>query len=107
MNAKTVRPLTDNVEVLPAQIVEYDLNVRYWIARSNAVQAAASAVEDYVAYQRSKLGLDIVPDELIHRLMSVGVKRVEIDSPNFTVLNNFQVAVPSNVNVTFAGLEDD
>ncbi len=113
LNAKTVRPLTDNVTVLPAQVVEYDLNVRYWTARSNAVQAAAivdaatAAVQDYVDWQRSKMGLDIVPDELIHRLINADIKRCEIDSPQFTKINAHEVAEPSNVNVEFAGLEDD
>lgn len=113
LNKKTVRPLTDNVFVLPAQVAEYELQARYWINRSDAVQAAAivdaaaSAVNDYVNWQRETLGRDINPSELIYRLKKNGVKRVEIDSPTFTVTNNFAVAIPSAVNVTFAGLEDD
>lgn len=113
LNAKTVRPLTDNVTVVTPQVLEYELNATYWIARSDAVQAAAieaasqAAVEEYVEWQRSKLGRDLNPSQLIYLLKKAGVKRVEINSPQFTVTDNFTVAIPSSVHVTFAGLEDD
>lgn len=113
LNRKTVRPLTDNVFVVRPTVQNYSLVARYWIARSDAVQAAAiedaakTAVTEYVEWQREKLGRDLNPSELIYRLKKIGVKRVEVTSPQFTVTNNFTVAIPSTVNVTFAGLEDD
>ena len=112
LSADNVRPLTDNVEVKPAQVVDYNLDVSYWISRDNVTQAAqiidaaTAAVDDYVQYQSSRLGLDLNPSVLINKLMNAGVKRVAVTSPAFTVLNEFQVAVPSAVNVVFAGLED-
>ena len=113
LNAKTVRPLTDNVSVLAPVQKTYELTARYWINRSDAItaaainDAAASAVTAYVDWQRSKLGRDINPTEFIHRLKAIGVKRVEVTSPQFTVLTKIQVAIPTAVNVTFAGLEDE
>ena len=113
LNEKTVRPLTDLVTVKAPTVFYYDLSVKYFISRADAVQAAAiseaaeSSVQDYVDWQRSHLGRDIVPDELIHRLKAAGVKRVEISSPQFTVLDDFSVAIPSSVQIVFAGLEDD
>lgn len=113
LDARTVRPLTDQVFVYPPTVAEYAVDVTYWIARSDAVQAAAideaaqSAVTAYVDWQRAKLGRDINPSELIHRLKAAGVKRVEVRSPTFTATDKFTVAIPSSVAATFAGLEDD
>lgn len=112
LSADTVRPLTDNVSVLPAQVVDYNLDVAYWISRENVtnaaqiIDAATAAVDEYVQYQSSRLGLDLNPSVLINKLMNAGVKRVVVNSPVFTVLNSHQVAVPSAVNIVFSGLED-
>ena len=113
LSARTVRPLTDQVFVLRPTVLEYAVEATYWIARSDAVQAAAideaaqAAVTDYVEWQRTKLGRDLNPTELIYRLKKAGVKRVEVRSPEFTVTDEFTVAIPTTVNVVFAGLEDD
>lgn len=113
LSAKTIRPLTDNVEVLTPIVEEYDLDVTYWIAQSNSTSAAAiqakatTAVGDYVAWQKSKLGRDINPSELIYLLKKAGVKRVEVNAPQFTVTDKFTVAIARNVSATFAGLEED
>ena len=113
LNAKTVRPLTDNLFVLPPKVETYDIDLSYWVARSDAIAAAAideaaqSAVADYVAWQSEKLGRDINPSELIYRLKAAGCKRVEIRSPQFTVTDKFTVAHATTINATFEGLEDE
>lgn len=113
LNAKTVRPLTDDVSVLSPVKVEYALTARYWISREDAISAAeindaaSEAVTAYIEWQRARLGRDINPTEFIHRLKVAGVKRVEVTSPKFKVLTPIQVAVASTVQVTFAGLEDE
>lgn len=113
LNVRVRRPLTDLVTVSVPRVSEYELNVSYWACRSDAVQAAAideaaqAAVQDYIDWQRAKLGRDINPNELTKRLMNIGVKRAEITSPQFTVLDKFSVAIPSAVNARFEGLEDD
>lgn len=112
LSADTVRPLTDNVSVLPAQVVEYNLDVSFWIDRDDAVcaaeicEAAQVAVNEYVAWQKKKLGRDLNPSELIHRLKKAGVKRVEVRSPQFTITDKFTVAIASSINAVFEGLED-
>lgn len=113
LNAKTIRPLTDNLTVLTPTILEYTINATYWIAASDStsaslIQAAAdAAVEEYKEWQREKLGRDLNPSELIYRLKAAGVKRVEVTAPTFTATGKFTVAIPTATNVTFAGLEDD
>ena len=113
LSAKTIRPLTDNVIVTAPTVVNYNLTARYYVSRSDAIQAAAieeaatQAVQDYIEWQRSKLGRDINPSELIYRLKQCGVKRVEVTSPTFRVLAKNEVAIPNSTAVTFAGLEDE
>lgn len=112
-NDEKVRPLTDRLFVKPPTIFNYNIELRYWIARSDqtraiAIQAAAEkAVEDYVAWQRQKLGRDINPTELVWRLRNAGVKRVECLEPKFLAIPAYAVAIPEEINATFAGLEDD
>lgn len=112
LNAKTVRPLTDLLTVRVPTINEYVLDVKYWISREDVTaaaqieEAARNAVDVFVEWQRSKLGRDLNPSKLTHLLLSAGVKRVEINSPQFQSTDKFTVSIPSSVTATFAGLED-
>lgn len=113
LNADTVRPLTDNLAVLAPDVMEYDVKVSYWINQSDSTNAAAiqeraeAAVQEFIEWQRAKLGRDINPSELIHKLKTAGVKRVKVNKPTFTITNNHTVAIPDTVSVTFVGLEED
>ena len=112
-NAENVRPLTDYLSVLPPIKTTYDLNVTYWINRSRATQAVAiqtaveKAVQDWIVWQKSKLGRDLDPSVLNHLMVAVGAKRPEIISPVFTVLEYAELSVPGEISVTFGGLEDE
>ena len=113
LNDRRIRPLTDKVRVKAPESVKYDVEARYYIDRRDATEAAAiqarteNAVQEFVAWQKEKLGRDINPTELYYRLRAAGVKRAEIISPVFTATNRKQVAVAGNVKVTFGGLEDE
>ena len=111
-DAEGTRPDTDHVSVFKPTPISYDLQVKFWIDRSRATQAAAiqkaveQAARDWILWQKSKLGRDLNPSELNHRMVAAGAKRVEIASPAFTVLNYMQVAIPENIEITYGGLED-
>ena len=111
-NASDIRPLTDNLSVLAPEAVSYDINLTYYINRAEAtssvaIQAAvAAAVNAYSLWQKSKLGRDINPAELIYRIRAAGAGRVEVTSPVYTALESYQVATADNVAVTFGGLID-
>ena len=113
LNDKKIRPLTDLVHVKPPNILYYDVEVRYYIARSDAVSAVTiqqrceSAVDDYISWQKKKLGRDINPTELMYLIRSAGAKRAEILSPTFTLVSPKAVAIARNVNVSYGGIEDD
>ena len=113
LSAETIRPLTDIVTVKSAEIIYYDIDLKFWINRNDATQAlsiktaAEKAVDDFIKWQAKKLGRDINSTELFFRLRQAGVKRAEIISPQFTVTPPNAVAVVQNVNIEYKGLEDE
>lgn len=110
---KEVRPLTDKVTAQAPEAVPYNINLTYYIDRSRAAetttiqQAVTAAVSEYALWQKSKLGRDINPSELIKRVMAAGALRVQVTEPTFVDLSRFQVAQDATISVTFGGLEDD
>lgn len=111
--SEKVRPLTDTVHVVAPSAVSYATNLTYYVASADAVAAAeiqkavAAAVKSYEMWQRSKLGRDVIPSELVRRVMAAGALRVSVASPAHAVLTASQVAIPSgDPVVTFGGLED-
>lgn len=113
LNDRKIRPLTDLVHVKPPNVLYYDIDVRYYIARTDAVSAVTiqqrceSAVDDYIFWQKKKLGRDINPTELMYLIRSAGAKRAEIISPTFTLVPPNAVALAQNVTVSYGGIEDD
>ena len=113
VSADDIRPDTDYVEVLKPQAIAYSVDVSYWIdnahsAMSESIQAAVNnAVNEFVAWQKSKLGRDINPSELTRRIINAGAKRCVINSPAFKPLMGYELAVlEGNVRVSFEGVED-
>ena len=116
--ADRVRPLTDQVSVEDAELVEYDIAFTYYTQTGGAKPAAEirravdEAVSGYTAWQSAKLGRDINPDELRERLYHTGVKRIELAGPVFTPLRNDgktapQVAKLGTVTIVNGGYEDE
>lgn len=122
MSARNRRPLTDKVRIGPPEIVYYDLDVVYYFNSEdisveldlrNKVEAS---VDDFIIWQRSKIGRDINPSELTARMILIreqgkeprrGAKRIEITSPTHMTLNDNQVAVANIKTVAFGGFEDE
>jgi phage-related baseplate assembly protein len=113
LSEKTRRPLTDYVHVVAPKTKEFDVAVRYWIETERATEATSiidaveKAVDRYIAWQKSHLGLDILPDMLHKYIMDCGVKRIEITKPTFHILDLNEVAqFNGNKTVTYEGFED-
>lgn len=114
LNDRKVRPLTDKVQIRKPTIVEYDLDLKYYISTedkyftSEIIKKVDQVIEDYVDWQKEKLGRDINPDKLIEQMVNAGAKRVEIVSPKFKVLNYDEVAHLSGTkSIKFMGVEDE
>lgn len=106
-----VRPLTDQVQVLPP--LEFPFEIRadvtlYQSTGADAVMAQARlAGEAYIAAAQARLGHDIEPSQIIAALQVTGVKRVALIAPA-------AIAVPENgwphctgLILTLAGVAND
>lgn len=111
-NDREKRPMTDKVEVLAPEIVTYDINVTYYISDENnsLLDSLKSAIEDsvqeFIVWQKSKLGRGIDTSELIAKMKNAGAYRVQVDSPtpSYIAIEETQVAQEGNVTVTFGGI---
>lgn len=112
LSADTIRPIADRVEVSAPLETAYSIDMTYYIAKTDAARAAtiqqavAKAVAEYTAWQR-KIGRDVIPSELIHRVMQAGARRVQLLSPTYTVVDPAGVARLGASYVTYGGLEED
>jgi phage-related baseplate assembly protein len=91
LNEKNRRPLTDKVEVIEPEQVEYNINVKYYINANDAEQentlkeaVEKSIREDYVLWQKSALGRDIDPNQLVYFMRGAGAGRIEVTEPVYT-----------------------
>lgn len=113
LQSRKVRPLTDQVFVQAPEVATFDLDVTYHIRTSDAALASQiqtavqSAVDAWLLWQRTKLGRDITPTELISRMHQAGAKRVALTTPAFQALEVWQVAHVDSVSVLYGGLEDE
>lgn len=112
LNDKSVRPLTDKVVVKAPDYVDYDLDVSFFIDRSDAAEATQiieqinTAIAEFTAWQQGRIGRDINPSRLIADMMAAGAKRIELKAPAFKVLSQTEAARLRTKNVTYGGLED-
>lgn len=108
-----VRPLTDFVTVGPPNEIEYEAVVEYWISKSNMTVASIienqvnAAYQQYLIWQRSKMGRDVDLSELIVKLKQAGASRVAINSEMFVEIAKTEVAKESITSLTYRGLADD
>ena len=113
LNDRSIRPLTDQVQVLSPIQTEYDIDFKYWISQSDAALAntirskVELAVEEFIKWTKSKLGRDLLPLELQYRLRIAGAKRIKMTSPMFIATVDHSVAIPRNINIIFEGIEAD
>jgi phage-related baseplate assembly protein len=104
LSAETVRPLNDQVDVLPADVIEYEIRasirVKQGPASSVVLNAAQAAAAQY-AQDRQRLGLPIIRDAVLAALWVESVEHVELLSPlNDIARTDIQAAHCTLVEVT-------
>lgn len=108
-----IRPMTDLVSVKAPDVVNFTVELTYYINQSDLASAVTiqqeveKAIADYISWQTTEIGRDINPDELTQRIKAAGAKRVEIAAPAFTVIGDEAVPQCTAKTVTYGGLEDD
>lgn len=122
------RPLTDKVEALAPEQVEYNIKGTYYISTNDSSnenvlkENIEQAIKDYVLWQKSKLGRDIDPNELVYFMRKAGAGRIEITEPVYTEIiadtsltaatthkgsATAQIAKEVDINMTYGGVAYD
>ena len=113
LNGDSIKTLTDKVVVTAPSVKKYDINLTYYINKSERSKAllikknVEKAIDEYILWQNSKIGRDINPDKLIEKIMAAGAKRVAVSSPLYQACNQTEVPQLANKSITYGGIEDD
>ena len=106
LNADTIRPLTDTVNVLAVAEVDYQVTATvtlYSDADPTAtIAAATAAVQELAIELAAKIQRDIVPSQMIAALSVAGVYGVALTSPTLTPLTAGQWANCTMITLTTA-----
>ena len=110
LNAESVRPLTDTVQVQSAQIVPYQVEATLYFLSgpdSSVVMARAeAAIADHVASLR-KVGRDVTLSGIYAALHQPGVQRVELVQPLASIaIGPTQAAVCTSIALTNGGVDE-
>jgi len=110
LNAEKVRPLTDKVTVLAANIVDYQVEAELTLYDGPdakvVLDAAYKAVEDYAASVK-KIGYDVALSGLYQALHGSGVQSVRLKRPTASlVLGNGEASNLTGVTLKVAGKTD-
>ena len=113
LNGDSIKTLTDKVVVAAPSVKKYDINLTYYINKSERSKAlliqknVEKAIDEYILWQNSKIGRDINPDKLIEKIMAAGAKRVAVSSPIYQACNQTEVPQLANKSITYGGIEND
>lgn len=92
-----VRPLNDLVSVKSPTLVQYDIELTYYVlpenesAAQHAIEGTGGAIEQYNAWQQTQLGRDINPDRLRAFMLDHCV-RVDLTKPAFRTVSAHELA---------------
>lgn len=105
-----IKAETDLITVLPAEEVEYTVDMTYKISQRDSEQATAiqaaveKAVDDYITSIHTSFGNAINPEMLQKAAYSAGAASVTVTSPVYTALETYEAAKCTSKTVTYAGL---
>lgn len=114
ISSEKIRALTDTVTVIPVEVINYSIDIEYKILKEHAslttriADDITNAVNEFIEETKSKIGKNVLPEQLYHKIMSVqGVYEANIVDPSKIYLTDHQLAVCSSININYAGLSDD
>ncbi|MCD8024895.1 MAG: baseplate J/gp47 family protein, partial [Candidatus Gastranaerophilales bacterium] len=107
-----IRPLTDYVQVLSPEKINFTIIAvlcLYLDADEDSVkETVQERLEEYKNELASRLGKDIVPTQIIAILNSIsGVYKVELSTPAFQKLSDYQWANLESINITYGERTDE
>lgn len=108
-----IKPQTEKIVVSAPNVIKYNILGTYYINSSdknnvkNIQNAVDDAVNEFVKWQKDKIGRDLNPFHLQYLLMKAGVKRFEITAPVFQKIDKSSVAIENSIALSYGGIEDD
>lgn len=100
--ADDVRPMTDKVQALVPETVDYSVEIKYYCTKENeaatiqTIEGIGGAIDQYNEWQTAALGRSINPDQLRRFVLAptegTGALRVEVVKPAYMGLARSQVA---------------
>ncbi len=128
------RPLTDKVDVVACNEVEYDIELTYYLDKNFTSEESVyrkiiegdnldlknGAIREYINWQQSMLGNSINPDELRYRIQDAAtysilsndtskkftaVRKIDLVSPKHTELKDIDVGKVRSIIVNYGGLD--
>lgn len=110
LNAERVRPMTDNVTVLSASIINYTVTAELTLypgPASEVVLAAAQAALDAYTESMHRIGYDVTRSGIFAALHQPGVQNVALTLPAADiVVDDGQAAFCTGTTLTIAGAPD-
>ena len=112
LNDEDKRPLTDVLSIKEPTKINYSINFDYFINKADETlvniikENVNKVVQEFIEWQKEKIGRDINSDELIKRLKLAGVKRVVLRSPVFRKIAFNEVAINNGVISNYQGVEE-
>ncbi|WP_252225412.1 MULTISPECIES: baseplate J/gp47 family protein [unclassified Clostridium] len=129
-SARDVRPLTDNVITGVPEVINYDIDLTYYLDKNlstyerkwrksiegNNLDFKDGAIRDFILWQQDDIGKSINPDELRYKIQDAasyevenkrisGVRRILMTSPKYLELTEEQLAKVKNININYGGME--
>lgn len=112
VSADNRRPMTDFVQALAPNQVDYAIELKYYCTREDeplliqAIEGEGGAIDKYIEWQSGALARDIDPDKLREFMFKAreesgasGSLRMDITSPTFAELSKMQTALLSGAPV--------
>lgn len=92
LNAEKIRPLTDNVIVKApvkiAFVIKGTVQLYSTADRTTVIAAVESSLDSYISTMKTSLAKDIVPAQIISKILAVdGVYNATLSSPSYQELN--------------------
>jgi len=111
-NDKTVRPLTEQVNVFFPEKVEFDISANITLYKDappdmkQLIQKLETDLQTYISKLSSKLDGGIVRSQIIEVLQQDGVFQVDLIVPVDYLLNHRQFAICNSITLNHIGVED-
>jgi len=110
VSADDIRPMTDNVSVQSADIVEFEIDADLWsFAGPDPDVAMANAKKNAQAYvdQARRLGRDITLSSIYAALSVAGIQNVQLNKPTGNIaISDTQAAYCIAINLEYRGIGD-